>query len=270
MSHKSLRILFVHDAIESRREFRELISKTDFAQVELDYVTTDLAFQAFHRSHYGVCVIDSPAKGIWTLQDLRRADFATPIIVLTCNSAYEVIKAMHHGAADCLVKETLTAEALEESICVVMEEVRYKEYKAELARRYLGLAENSGEVIYTHDLKGYPTFLSKAGEQLIGYTVEEFRNANFYKVLTPDCFEFVWGSVLHMLAHRKPSSYEAVIVNKDGQRIPVGVTMHLVYSRGKPVEVQGIVRDLRSQIPVMAQGSRRTVSEQVARVVYTL
>jgi len=270
MSRKSLRILFVHDAIGSWLEFRDLMSKTDFAQFELDYVTTDLAFQAFHRNHYCLCVIDSPAKGIWTLEDLRRADFATPIIVLTSNSAYEVIKAMHHGAADCLVKETLTAEALEESICVTVEKVRFKEQRAELARRYLGLVENSGEVIYTHDLQGNPTFLSKAGERLTGYTVEELRNSNFYKVLTPDCFEFVWGSVLHMLAHRKPSSYEAVIVNKDGQRIPVGVTMHLVYSRGKPVEVQGIVRNLSSQIPVGPQGSRRTASEQVARVVYTL
>lgn len=270
MSDKSLRILFVYEAIESPREFRDLMSKTDFAQFEFDYVPTALAFQAFHRNRYRVCVIDSTGQGVWTLQDLRRADFATPIIVLTSNSAYEVINAMHQGAADCLVKETLTAETLEESICVAIEKVRYKEYRAELARRYSGLVENSGEVIYTHDLKGNPTSLSKAGERLIGYTVEELRNANFYKVLTPDCFEFVWGSVLYMLAHRKPTSYEAVIVNKHGHRIPVDVTMHLIYSRGKPVEVQGIVRDLSSQIPVGPESPDRTAEEQSARIVLTL
>jgi PAS domain S-box-containing protein len=264
MSHESLRILFVNDAIGSRREFRDLISKADFAQFELDCVSLDLAFQALQRNCYSVCVIDSTAKGLRILQELRQADIATPFIVLTSNSAYDVIAAVHHGAADCLVKETLTAGTLAESICVAMEQLRFKEYRAELARRYSGLVENSDEVIYTHDLQGSPTFLSKAGERLIGYTIEELRNANFYELLTPDCFEVVWGSVLRMLAHRKTSSYEAVIVDKDGHRIPVAVTMHLVYSRGKPVEVQGIIRDLSSQIPV---GPEQTESEQVARVI---
>jgi PAS domain S-box-containing protein len=267
MSHKFLKILLVHDAIGSRREFRDLMCKTDFAQFELDYASPDLAFQAFHRNYYSVCVVDSTAQEIRILEELHRADFATPIIVLTSNSANEVRNAMHHGAADCLVKETLTAGTLEESICVAIERLDYQEHRAELARRYAGLVENSGEVIFTHDLQGSSIFLSKAGERLIGYTVEEIRHANFYKVLTPDCFEFVWGSVLSVLARRRPSSYETVFVTKEGHRIPVAVTMHLVYRRGKPFEVQGIVRDLSSEMPV---GAGRAESEQGERVIFTL
>lgn len=267
MSHKSLKILLIHDATESRPEFRELLSKTDFAQFRLDYVSADIAFRAFHRGFYNVCVIDSAVKGIWLLGEARRAGFTPPIIMLTSNSAYEVLHAIHHGAADCLVRETLTAGALEESICVVLEKVRYKEHRAECARRYSALVENSTEIIYTHDLQGNSTFLSKAGEQLIGYSLDEIRNTNFSRILSPDCIEYVWSSVLRMLAHRKPSSYEATLLSREGQRIPVSVTTHLVYRRGKPVEVQGLVRELNSPSEIR---SMLTESDQYSRVILTI
>src|SRR5687767_2139392 len=165
MSHKPLKILLVHDAPESRPEIRDLLSKTDLAQFELDSVSTEVAFRGFRRNYYSVCLIDSAVKGIWVLKESRRIGFATPTIVLTSNTAYEVLNAMRYGAADCLVREALTAGALEESICVVIERARYQEYRSECARRYLGLLENSNENIYTHDLQGNSTFSSKAFEQ---------------------------------------------------------------------------------------------------------
>ena len=269
MSYKSLKILLIHDATGSGPEIRDLLSKTDFAQFELDQVSTstDLALRGFRRNYYSVCLIDSAVNGIWILQESQRIGFATPTIILTSNTAYEVLNATRHGAADCLVREALTAGALEESICVVMERARYKEYRSECERRYLGLVENSSENIYIHDLQGNATFLSKAFEQLIGYTNEEICNTNFCKVLSPECVEFVWRSILRMLADRRPSTYEAVIVTKEGQRIPVGVTMHLVYKKGRPIEVQGIVRDLSSQI---STGSALTESDHCSRVLLTL
>jgi PAS domain S-box-containing protein len=267
MSHKSLKILLVHDTPGSRPEIRELLSKTDFAQYELDSISTEVAFRGFRRNYYSVCLIDSVAKGTWILKESRRVGFATPTIVLTANTAYEVLGAMRYGAADCLVREALTAGALEESICVVIERARYKEYRSECARRYLSLVENSGENIYTHDLQGNSTFSSKAFEDLIGYTHEEMCNTNFCKILSPECVDFVWRSILRMLADRRPSSYEAVMVNKDGQGIPVGVTMHLVYKKGRPIEVQGIVHDLSSRIPAAPS---LTESDHYSRVILTL
>jgi PAS domain S-box-containing protein len=257
----------VQDANGSQPEIRDLLSKTGFAQFELDTVSTELAFRGFRRNYYSVCLIDSAAKGIWILKESRRVGFAAATIVLTSNTAYEVLNAMRHGAADCLVREALTAGALEESICVVMERGRYKEYRSECARRYLGLIENSSENIYTHDLQGNSTFLSKAFEQLIGYAPEELRDSNFSQLLSSECVDLVWQNILRMLADRKPSSYEAVMLGKDGQRIPVGVTMHLVYKKGKPIEVQGIVRDLSSQIPT---ASTLAESDHFSRVILTL
>lgn len=267
MSHKLLKMLVIHDAAGSGPGIRDLLSKTDFAHFELDQVSTDVALRGFRRNYYSVCLIDSTVNGIWILQELQRIGFATPTIMLTSNTAYEVLNAMRHGAADCLVREALTAGALEESICVVMERARYKEYRSECARRYLGLVENSSENIYIHDLQGNATFLSKAFEQLIGYTNEEICNTDFCKVLSPECVEFVWRSILRMLADRRPSAYEAIIMTKEGKRIPVGVTMHLVYKKGRPFEIQGVVRELGLQIPT---ASAVTKSDQCSRVILTI
>ena len=267
MSHKSLKILLVHDVAGSPPEIRELLSKTNLAQFELDYVSTDLAFRGFRRNYYSVCVIDSALNGIRVLEESRRVGFATPIIMLTSNTAYEVLNAMRHGATDCLVREALTAGTLEESICVVIERARYKAYRSECARRYLGLVENSSEIVYTHDLQGNSTFLSKAGEQLIGYSREEIFRINFCKIIAPECVESVWQSILRMLADRKPSGYEGIIVTKEGQRIPVAVTMHLIYRKGNPVEVQGVIRDLSSQLPA---ASALAESDHFSRVILTL
>jgi PAS domain S-box-containing protein len=267
MSHKSLKILLVHDASGSEPHILDLLSKTEFAKFEFDHVPTDFAFRGFRRNYYSVCLIDSAVKGIWILTESQRVGFATPTIMLTSNTAYEVLNAMRHGAADCLVREALTAGSLEESICVVIEGARYKEYRSECARRYLGLVENSNENIYTHDLQGNSTSFSKAFEQLIGYAHEEICNTNFWKILSRECVESVWRSILRMLADRKPSTYEAIIVTKEGQRIPVGVTMHLVYKKGRPIEVQGIVRDLSSEI---STGSALTESNHFSRVLLTL
>jgi len=267
MSHKSLKILLVHDGPGNGPEIRDLLSKTDLTQFELDQVSTDVAFRGFRRNYYSVCLIDSAVNGIWILEESQRIGFATPTIVLTSNSAYEVLSAMRHGAADCLVREALTAGALEESICVVLEGARYKESRSECARRYLGLLDNSSENIYTHDLQGNATSLSRALEQLTGYANEEICNTNFCKMLSPECVELVWKRILRMLADRKPCAYEAIIMTKEGKSIPVGVTMHLVYWKGRPVEVQGIVRELGLQIPA---ASAFTESDHVSRVILTI
>lgn len=267
MSYKSLKILLVHDATGSGPLIRNLLSKTDLAQFELDQVSTDFAFRGFRRNYYSVCLIDSAVKGISILEEARRAGFATPTIVLTSNTGFEVLNAMRHGAADCLVREALTAGSLEESICVVIERARYKEYRTGCARRYLGLVENSSENIFTHDLQGNSTFFSKAFEQLMGYSHEEICGTNVCEILAPECVEPVWQSILRMLADRKPATYEAFILTKEGQRIPVGVTMHLVYENGRPIEVQGIVRDLSPQIPTT---SALTERDHFSRVILTL
>ncbi len=249
MSHRPLRILLIHDSIGHCAVTRELFMHTDLAQFELDCVSTNFASQAFTRSYYNVCVVDSVGKGMRLLEESLRLGFSTPIIMLVSDSASEVLKAMRRGAADCLLREGLTAQALEESICVVIEKAQSNAYVSECARLYLCLVEHSNEIIYSHDLQGNSVLLNRTGQQLIGYTPEELAKLNFRQLCAPDCVDLVWGSIDRMLANRRQANYETVLISKEGKRILVSVTMHLIYKEGNPVGVQGIARDLSWQTP---------------------
>lgn len=247
MAYKPLRILLVHDADGKHSETRKLLLQTDLAQIELDCVLTNFAADSFRRNHYHVCIIDSPDKGIQLLEASLRVAFSAPIMMITADSATEVLHAMRLGAADCLIRDTLTARALEESICVAIESARCNEYEADCARLYLSLVEHSNEIMYTHDLQGNSIFINRAGERLIKYSVEEVAKINFRQIVAPECVDGVWWTIDRMLAERKASTCDAAFVSKEGQRIPVSVTMHLVYKEGNPVGVQGIARDLSWQ-----------------------
>jgi PAS domain S-box-containing protein len=246
MTYNPLRILLVHDSGLSRSATRRLLLQTDLVHSELDCVSTNFALEKF-RSNYNVCVIDSPANGSQLLQAALQVGFTAPIIMLTGNSASEVLAAMRLGAADCLVRQTLTAAALEASICLVIENARSSEFKAECTRLYLSLVEHSNEIMYTHDLQGNCPFINQAGEQLIKYNSEEVAKINFRQIISPEFVDEVWWTIERMLLDRKQAHCETVFVTKEGQRVPVSVTMHLVYKEGTPVCVQGFARDLRWQ-----------------------
>jgi len=249
MAHKPLRILLVHDSIGRSAETRELLMHTDLAQFELDCVSSNFASQAFTRNYYNVCVIDSVGKGTRLLEESLRLGFSTPIILLVSDCAGEVLKAMRRGAADCLIRDGLTAQALEESICVVIEKAQSNAHLSECARLYLSLVEHSSEIIYSHDLMGTSILLNRAGQQLVQYIPEELSNLNFRQLIAAECVELVWSSIDRMLADRRDANYQTVLLSKEGRRIPVSVTMHLIYKDGNPVGVQGVARDMSWQTP---------------------
>ena len=244
MTDKPLRILLVHDGQGTCADTRTLLLQTDLVQIELHCALSRFATKSFHRNYYHVCVIDSADTGLQLLEASLRVGFKAPIVMITADSATEVLGAMRLGAADCLIRDTLTAQKLEESICVAIESARLNEHEADCARLYLSLVDHSNEIMYTHDLHGDAIFINRAGEQVIKYSIEEIAKLNFRQIVSAESVTDVWRTIERLLAERKPSTCKAVLLSKEGQRIPVDVTMHLVYKEGNPVGVQGVARDL--------------------------
>jgi len=236
--------LLIHDSAGSQSATRKLLLQTDLVQIELDCVLSKFAARAFRSSRYNGCIIDSLENGIQLLEASLQVSFTAPIIMVVADRAPDVLAAMRLGAADCLIRDTITARALEVSICVVIESARCNEYEAECARRYLSLVEHSHEIMYTHDLQGNSPFINRTGEQVTNYSREDLERINFRQLISPDCVDTVWWTIARMLAERKPSSCKMFMMSKEGRRIPVSVTMHLVYREGNPVGVQGIAREL--------------------------
>lgn len=248
MFQVGLKILFVGDA-QSVAHIDELLCATDIGQFELECIFTHLAtVNSFGRNYHDVCLIDSAHEGINLLMESRRVGFTAPIIMLTANSATEVLIAFRKGVSDCLLREDLTAAALEQSICAAVERARAVECQAHRERCYLGLLENASEVIFTHDLEGRYTSINKAGELLTGYKREELLAMNFSQLIAPEHIDLVWRMITRLLTVHSPVRYTTVAVAKDCRRIPLEVATHLIYREGIPVEVQGVARRVDKQI----------------------
>jgi PAS domain S-box-containing protein len=252
MFHETLKILLIGDSNGAIKQVRDLLGQTDIPQFELENVSERLAaINSFRSNSHDVCIIDSAKQGIELVAESRRVGFTAPIIVLTGNSAHEVLTALRNGALDCLVKEEITAASLEQSICAAIERANLMEAQAQHQRCYLGLVENASDIIYTHDLNGNYTFINRAAEQLTGYGQEDILRMSLADMIADEYLESVWRSVRDMLSDHRRTLYNAVIVTKDRQRIPIRVSAHLIFREGIPIGVQGVARRIAWQSPSM-------------------
>lgn len=118
--------------------------------------------------------------------------------------------------------------------------------RSESESRYRGCFENAKDAIYVHDLNGRYTMVNKAGEALIDYTREEILQMTIADVVPQNCLDQIQAR-LKKLADHVPTIYEFEAIRKDGSRVPVEVSSHLIYENGVPVAVQSSARDITEQ-----------------------
>ncbi len=110
--------------------------------------------------------------------------------------------------------------------------------------KYRELFENANDLIYTHDPEGNVTSINKAAERLIGYERDEVLGANIARFVVADYLPTAREMIARALAGSSVPVYEIEVTAKDGRRIPIEINTRLIYRDGRPVEVQGIARDI--------------------------
>ena len=244
MDQANIKILLIYDHAGRQREIEDTLGEMDIDQLDLTSMCSQqLCHDRLKTSCYDVCLVDSSFDRNSLLAQIRLLGLTAPVIMFTNNSGTEILEALHHGASDCLIKDQLTAANLEESICAVIDQARSLESQAEYERCYLGLLENTSDVIYTQDLQGNYTSINRAGERLFGYSREELTFMNFRQIVVPEYADMMKRSLKSMLESRQLINNEVVIVNRQGERVSVYMTHHLIYRDGQPVGIQGVVRD---------------------------
>lgn len=135
----------------------------------------------------------------------------------------------------------------------------------ESEERYRELFENCRDAIYVHDLSGRYTLVNRAAEELSGYSREEILGKHYSNFVAPRHLKEARENFCRKLDVPTETTYEAEVVCKDGTRIPVEVSSRMVYEQGKPVGVQGTVRDIterkRAQ-EILQTYSRRLIEAQ--------
>src|SRR5262249_6695303 len=137
------------------------------------------------------------------------------------------------------------------------------------------LLENANDAIYTHDLKGNFTSFNRAAERLTGYSTEQGLKLNIADVVAPEYLSEAISTTGRQLSGEILGPHEMEILAANGRRIPIEVNSHLIYRDGKPVGIQGIVRDITGRRKAEAELHEseeryRDLFENANDIMYTL
>ncbi|HLJ13179.1 MAG TPA: EAL domain-containing protein [Bryobacteraceae bacterium] len=126
------------------------------------------------------------------------------------------------------------------------------------AEQYRDLFENATDIVYTHDLTGRFTAVTKAVEFITGYSREEVLGMNVTDLVAPEQREGTRQRILEQIGGAPSDTYELVVLTKDGRRIILEANTGLLFKRGQPVGVQGFARDITERATELV---RRRVAE---------
>jgi diguanylate cyclase (GGDEF)-like protein/PAS domain S-box-containing protein len=111
--------------------------------------------------------------------------------------------------------------------------------------RYRELFENANDMLYTHDLAGNFTSVNRSCADLTGYTQAELLRMNIADLVSPDSLEKTRQMLnLKIQQGGGATTYEVLVILKDGRPLPLEVSTRLLFEKGEPVGVQGIARDI--------------------------
>ncbi|MBN1346656.1 MAG: PAS domain S-box protein [Phycisphaerae bacterium] len=132
-------------------------------------------------------------------------------------------------------------------------------------RRFFELAY---DIIYTHDLEGRFTSANPAAVRTYGYPLSEFLTLCIRDVVDPEFVPVAWQNVRKKLdgtTYTEP--YELLTRAKDGSPVWVEVSSCLITERGRPIGVQGILRDIteRKRVKEELQRARDELEIRVQR-----
>ena len=114
----------------------------------------------------------------------------------------------------------------------------------ESEERYKSLFDRSLDLIYLHDFQGRFLDANDAALKRLGYTKEEIHSLNFASFLSEDQIPLAIKSTEILLAGIQKGLTEYRLKHKDGTDVYVETRGSVVMSKGKPVAIQAIARDI--------------------------
>jgi len=149
-------------------------------------------------------------------------------------------------------------------------EIRERRRTEEILRaseeRYRNLFDSANDMVYTHDLQGNFTSINRAAERITGYTREEGLRMNIADVVAPEHLELARQMIARKLGGEGPTTYETAILTRDGRRLIVEVSSHLLFEDGKPVGTLGIAREVTERKRLEEQLRQSQKIEAIGRL----
>jgi DNA-binding NtrC family response regulator len=190
MGQNLTRVLLVEDQESDYLLTRAMLSRSQNQVFELTWADSwQAGMEAIRRCAHDVCLLDfriGGGDGLELLKESRDIGCRAPVILLTGIADYKLdVEAMELGAADFLVKDTLTPELLERSIryslahAVASEELRRRQESLSASElRFRSVVQSAGEAIVLSDDHGRILFWNKSAEKVFGFTDDDIVGAS--------------------------------------------------------------------------------------------
>lgn len=177
----SLTILLVDDDADDYLLTKELLHDIDGLRFTLEWQSSfDAGLVALQQKSYDLYLFDyhiGAKSGYDLLVAAKAAGVKTPIIMLTGNGDFEADrKAIQAGAADYLVKGSITLMLLEKSIRHALERNKMLlelEKKTEEAEKLALVASRTENAVVITDAQGYVEWVNESFTRLTGYSLGE-------------------------------------------------------------------------------------------------
>ena len=114
-----------------------------------------------------------------------------------------------------------------------------------LLRLYQDLTLTWPDIVYIHDLNGMMLYVNRPGLDLTRFTVADVLGGlSIYDLVAPEFIDLIEARMESPGAVSR-TPYSSEIYAKDGERIPIEITTHVLKAEGRIEAILGIARDLR-------------------------
>jgi len=245
-----LQVLVVEDSENDTKLLLEELHQGGYDAVHERVQTAAELTAALDRHAWDVVLSDyvlPQFSGPAALKLLRERAVDTPFIAISGMSGEEAaVDMMKAGASDYIVKSNLSrlVPAVERELEVAQS--RRARVRAEAAMQFLAaIVESTDDAIYGKSLDGPIVSWNKAAERIFGYTADEVIGHSVSILYPMDRRDELIDIMERIKRGQRVGLYETIRLRKDGQFIPVSVTVSPVLdNNGKVVGASAITRDI--------------------------
>jgi len=136
--------------------------------------------------------------------------------------------------------------------------IKEEEALRESEDKYKSLIDNIPDIIFTIDLEGKITFVSKRNKEILGYENEETINMNIFDFIPEEDHQRAIENLQKGMTGEKIRHFQIPMMAKSGERLIFECSFSRIYKDGKVIGAQGTATDItaRKRAEESAQNAR--------------
>ena len=143
--------------------------------------------------------------------------------------------------------------------------IKAEEALREAEDKYKSLIDNIPDVIFTIDLEGKITFVSKRTKEILGYENEETINMNIFNFIPEEDHQRAIENLQKGMTGEKIRHFQIPMMAKSGERLIFDCSFSRIYKDGKVIGAQGTATDITERKQAEDQ-----LSESLAKLQWTI